>query len=138
MENTNKIKLFDENGKEFEINVDFLKLVIKHQLPEYTVVANNQLKSIIEKTTDLQTMVTSSVEVIVMFTDLFGGKIPTGMVEAISAVPKVIRKLNENTHLVENLQQKIQTIQTLAPKYLHEDLIKKIGSTAQKTIDNAN
>lgn len=138
MENTNKIKAFDENGNEIELNLDILKSLIKQQIPGYTIVANEQLKSIIEKTTDLQTMVTSSVEVIVMFTDLFGGKIPTGMVEAISAVPKVIRKLNENTHLVENLQQKIKTIQTLAPKYLHEDLIKKIGSTAQKTIDNAN
>lgn len=137
MENQ-QTKIYDATGNEMPITLDLLQTLVKQNFPEYGIVTKESVISLANKTTELQTIVTQSVEIIVLFSDLVGNKLPSKATDLIAFVPAFTKRVMNKPESVNEIQKRIENIAQLAPKHLEESVISKLEAFAPKQIQQTN
>lgn len=130
------IIIYDVNGNAIQPDLDFLKTLVKQCFPEMAIVKTEDVKRLMQKTSDLQTIVSKSVEVIVIFHDIIGNKYPTSVAQAATLMPKIANKLINKPEIIEALKSRILDINELAPAHLAPELLEKIQAFTPKLISN--
>lgn len=131
-----KIKIFDSTGNEVTVTMKLLKDLVKDHAPEYGLVKIADVKTLVNQKTELETIVKNSVEIIVIFYDMIGNKMPSSFTGAISVATGLFNKFSKNPEIFNQISQHVQVIQQLAPNHLDEKTVQQLEVFAPKQIQS--
>jgi hypothetical protein len=105
--------------------------------PEQIVVDRAQLMTLIQQKNDLNTLFENSLTLMFEMSDLFGGKFPTGMMQIMTAVPKILKKVKEDKDLLARFGPVIESMQRLAPQFMSQDTANEFAKRFPMNNNNA-
>ena len=96
--------------------------------PEFIRVPRHFYTELIQERTELQQTVIYSTDVILIFVDMLGGKLPTSkkdIIMLLPKLPKLIERLSDGKKQAY-LQEAFKNILQAAPKYITEKQLQKL------------